>query len=201
MARPGQGLPVIQINLHHSKTATAILTKAIAEVPKIIALIQEPWINNNVVNGLGSCGKLFHSTSQDKIRTCIIIKGIHALFIPQVSTGDHTVIQARIPTEQDQDIQVVIGSIYMPYDSDDLPPSTEVVNILQFAKTRNMELLLGCDANSHHTGWGSTNTNQRGENLHNFIMTNELILFNRGSEPTFMDRRRQEFIDTIGTGT
>jgi hypothetical protein len=31
-------------------------------------------------------------------------------------------------------------------------------------------LMIGCDANSQHTSWGSTNTNNRGEYLFNYIM-------------------------------
>lgn len=40
------------------------------------------------------------------------------------------------------------------------------------------ELLLGCDANSHHVGLGSTNTNTRGEALSNFIMNGKLLILN-----------------------
>jgi len=61
-------------------------------------------------------------------------------------------------------------------------------------------LIVGCDANSHRTSWGSTNINNRGESLFNYIMANGLDIMNRGNKPTFFISNRQEMIDiTIAT--
>jgi hypothetical protein len=61
-------------------------------------------------------------------------------------------------------------------------------------------LIVGCDANSHHTSWGSTNINNRGESLLNYIMANGLDIMNRGNRPTFVMSNMQEVIDiTIAT--
>ena len=48
---------IIKINLHHSKSASAILTRSIAVVQTCIAIIQEPWLVKGAIKGLGSCGK------------------------------------------------------------------------------------------------------------------------------------------------
>jgi len=92
-------------------------------------------------------------------------------------------------------MDLLIGTAYMPYDSCDPPPQDNVKNLVAHAEEAGLELLLGCDANSHHVGWGNSNINPRGESLHDFILDKELI--NRGTEPTFMDARRQEVIDII----
>jgi len=42
---------------------------------------------------------------------------------------------------------------------------------------------------------GRANINPKGESLHDFIMRAGLKILNRGSEPTFMDCKRQEVID------
>jgi len=61
-------------------------------------------------------------------------------------------------------------------------------------------LIVGCDANSHHTSWGSTDINNRGESLFNCIMANGLDIMNRGNKPTFLASNRQEVVDiTIAT--
>ncbi|XP_032690767.1 uncharacterized protein LOC116853705, partial [Odontomachus brunneus] len=79
------------------------------------------------------------------------------------------------------------------------PPQDEIRRLVAYAEERELELFLGCDANSHHVGWGSTNINQREESLHNFVMGTGLIILNRGTTPTFRDSRREEVIDiTIG---
>ena len=56
-------------------------------------------------------------------------------------------------------------------------------------------LIIGCDANSHRTSWRSTNTNNRGESLFNYITANGLDIMNTGNRPTFVTSNRQEVID------
>jgi len=58
----------------------------------------------------------------------------------------------------------------MIYDSKDLSPQEGIKELVTYTEGRGLELFLGHDANSHHTKWGSTNINPRGENLHDFIM-------------------------------
>jgi len=60
--------------------------------------------------------------------------------------------------------------------------------------------MVGCDSNAHHTTWGSTNCNGRGEALTEFLNSTTLEIFNRGSEPTFCTSVRREVIDiTLGS--
>lgn len=63
-------------------------------------------------------------------------------------------------------------------------PPQEVVNLQRLAGAR--PLLLGCDANSRHTLWGSSETNERGESLFQFIINSKFRICNRGSTPTFI---------------
>jgi len=160
-----------------------------------IALIQEPWLLNNAIKGLSGCGTIFTPITQNKIRTCIAIKGLNAVFMPQLSSGDITVIQLRLNLTEGRHRDVLVGSVYMPYDAKDLPPPKEVKELVTHAQRGGLDVLLGCDANSHHLGWGSTDINPRGESLHDEVMETGLTILNRGSKPTFMDCRRQEVID------
>jgi hypothetical protein len=67
-------------------------------------------------------------------------------------------------------------------------------------RAEGTHLINGCDANTHHTSWGSTNINNRGESLFNYIMANGLDIMNKGNRPTFVTSNRQEVIDiTIAT--
>jgi hypothetical protein len=59
---------------------------------------------------------------------------------------------------------------------------------------------MGCDANAHHTLWGSTGSNPRGECLMEFLASSNLNVLNHGNEPTFVVCNRKEVIDlTLGT--
>jgi hypothetical protein len=52
----------------------------------------------------------------------------------------------------------------------------------------------------HHTAWGSTKCNGRGEALKEFLSSSNLEIFNRGNEPTFCTSVRQEVIGiTLGS--
>jgi len=61
-------------------------------------------------------------------------------------------------------------------------------------KLRN-GLVIGCDANAHHTQWGCPNNNDRGESLFDFILNSNLFLCNRGNVPTFITKACQTIID------
>ena len=50
------GLSIIQINLDHSKSASAVLQKSIAVMHTGISLTQEPWIKRDTFRGLGGWG-------------------------------------------------------------------------------------------------------------------------------------------------
>jgi hypothetical protein len=79
---------------------------------------------------------------------------------------------------------VIVGSAYMPYDSEDLPPQEEIKELVADASNKGLELLLGGDANSHHEVWGSTDVNPREESVLHSIMHTKLHILNRGREPT-----------------
>lgn len=75
-------------------------------------------------------------------------------------------------------------NIYMLYDSREPPLAPEVKELSHKARENKLNVLLGCDVNSHH----GSEYQRKGLCLHNFIMLERLL--NRGNESTCMDRRR-----------
>lgn len=69
---------------------------------------------------------------------------------------------------------------------------------MAYVSHKGLERLLGCDANSHHELWDSTDVNPRGESLFDFIMRTKLHILNREKESNFTDARRQELLDGDG---
>ncbi|XP_044766645.1 uncharacterized protein LOC123322723 [Coccinella septempunctata] len=90
--------------------------------------------------------------------------------------------------------ELVICSAYFPGDAM-FPPPNEVRKLVAFCRGKNLQLLVACDANSHHTTWGSTDINERGEHLFDFILEEALFVLNRGSVPTFVTKNRAEVLD------
>ena len=95
---------------------------------------------------------------------------------------------------------LVICSAYLPYDSEDPPPSKGFEVLVRYCEKENLHLVVGCDSTAHHSVWGSTNCNSREEALMEFLNTTNLEILNRGNEPTFCGGGRLEVIEiTLGS--
>src|SRR5690606_38058049 len=71
---------------------------------------------------------------------------------------------------------------------------------IEHSHSNNLKLLVGCDSNAHHTSWGSDSSNNRGKFLFEFLIGTNILVFNRGSEPTFVTSRYRTIIDlTFGS--
>lgn len=74
-------------------------------------------------------------------------------------------------------------------------PPHKLSEIVAYSVERKLQLIVGCDANAHHTVWGSSNNNTRGESLLQFISSEGLVVANIGNEPTFVTSARREVLD------
>jgi hypothetical protein len=96
--------------------------------------------------------------------------------------------------------RLVICYAYLPYDPEEPPPSKELEDLVGYCETEALYLVVGCDSNAHHSVWGSTNCNRRGEAWMEFLNYTNLEILNQGKEPTFCSRGRSEVINiTLGT--
>ena len=90
--------------------------------------------------------------------------------------------------------EITLGSAYLPYNDVESIPPRELDRLVMGCRAEGTHLIVGCDATSHHTSWGSTNINNRGESLFNYIMANGLDIMNRGNKPTFVTSNRKLLI-------
>lgn len=115
------------------------------------------------------------------------------ILLPQFCDGDiTTVLYTSIDGKNDE---LVLSSSYMPSDAKDKRPGNMVCDVVNFCSNTSRPLVLGCDTNSHHTLWGSSNINGYGEELLEFIASTNLEILNRGKEPTFVTKTRREVLD------
>lgn len=98
-------------------------------------------------------------------RTCIIIKKhLKALILPSLSNPDLTVVMIELAEKK----PLIIASAYMPHDEQATPAGVE--QLIQMYEGCKTSLLLGCDANCRQTVWGSSENNDRGESLIEYIL-------------------------------
>ena len=185
----------IQANLHHAVAASNMLCCKFAEDSITMALLQEPWIRNGTIKGLNINGcKLIYDGSSPNPRSAIVIKtNVNFLCLTEFTTADLVSVLLSIDTTGGVR-QVVFASAYFPGDDPDAPPG-KVCQLIQHCKNKNIQYIIGCDANAHHTVWGSSNVNNRGKFLFDYLCANDVEILNNGCKPTFINSVREEVLD------
>lgn len=188
-------LKIAQINLHHSKKATYTYCRDIKMRHTSITFIQEPWRRGSKIHGFGQLhNRLFYHKKGVCPRAAIHISpDVNALILNQLTDDD--LVTVRICRSQMEGGDFLIVSAYLPYDSPQPPPGPTLMGVLEFSKRERIPLLIGTDANSHHTIWGSSDINLRGEQLLQFLLSSDLMILNKGGRPTFGNSAREECID------
>lgn len=188
-------LHISQINLQHGKASTSLLGRELSKLHTSLALVQEPYVYKKRVRLLNlQHHNVFHKGGVENPRACIVVsKTIEAMKIEELCSRDCVAVTIKM----NLDVGVrdwVVASVYLPHDSD-IHPTLDMVNLVNWAERKKMPLIVGSDANSHHTAWGSSDVNDRGTELLNFILTSQLLVLNRGGSPTFVTSRRREVLD------
>ena len=178
-------LRCLQVNLHHAKAASDVAIRRFTSDDLDVVFIQEPWVHAGVIKGLNSKrGRLIYNNQHARPRAAILVNNnVTILPVSEFILGDLVAIWAKVPSLSGEH-EVILASAYLPGDTDEAP-TPEVRALVDFCRTRNLGWIIGCDANAHHTTWGSTGNNKRGEYLLEFISTNNINIANRGDEPTF----------------
>lgn len=86
----------------------------------------------------------FNACPDSKLRTCIVVKGLNAVFMPQLSCDNLTIIQVKLNLIQSQFLDVLIGC---PMISEN-HHLQEIKRLITYAENRGLD-------NSHHVklGW------------------------------------------------
>ncbi|XP_037931194.1 uncharacterized protein LOC119666005 [Teleopsis dalmanni] len=120
--------------------------------------------------------KLIYKRDIESPRTAILVnKNVNCIPIPDFIQRDLVSAIFEVPTECGTR-EIVIASAYFPGDADEAPPEA-VTNLVSYCKSNNLQFIIGCDANAHHTLWGSTNINRRGQMLLEYLSSSSHILF------------------------
>ena len=153
-------------------------------------MVQEPHTRSGRISNIDKNLRIF-SPDEDKYRVGIITsKNFPAWKLSQFTNEDQVTIATNIGNKT-----FVITSVYLPYDDPNLPPTTLLQDLVSLCSAKNWYLLIGTDANSHSTAWGSSNNNERGDALLNYVATTNLHICNTGNKPTFINNIREEVID------
>ena len=145
-------LGLAKINLQHSKVAFANLRRLLATMHTKIFLIQEPYYHLGI-KGLDTSWGYIHSVNgSNRSRACVYSrKDLNAMMLPQFSNEDMVSVQIKADRTQGT-LRFICCSLYLPFDGIIAPDI--LTRLIKFCSESNIPLLIGCDANSHHTIWG-----------------------------------------------
>ena len=174
---------LLQSNLQHSKGATSLIGHYIAMGQTSIYLLQKPWSDKGQIKDLGSMESSLYYKRDNYVnpRTCIYVnRQIEAYLKAQFCCRDLVAFKLVLKNEEGQDKPIVVSLAYLSYDSAEDLPTRELVELVEYCQREGLHLLVGCDANAHHTVWGSTDINRRGAHLLEYLTSTNLRILNRG---------------------
>ena len=136
MKKENPKLKVLQVNLHHSRAASAALCVAMRNCD--VALIQEPWIYKGEIRGLKEVsGELIYSRSIQHPRTCILVKkDFQILPLMHHCSRDLTAVKLKTSINGGPR-EIILGSAYLPYDDVKSPPPEELERLVTGCRAHN----------------------------------------------------------------
>jgi len=120
----------IQANLQHSIAASRVISRTVCVKGIDVALIQEPWYRKDRIRGLNIPGyALFSGSRTDRPHACILTRNEMAWLLPGFSCRDLVAALTQY-NEEGAERSLVVCSVYLPYDSEDPPPSKELEELM-----------------------------------------------------------------------
>lgn len=185
--RKSVGLDVLQINLQHSKLATAELTRRMTKAP-CIALCSEPWNYRGTLPGLGTLSVTTTSKEGVKRAAVVATKDVRLWPIDKYCNNDVVVVAVH-----HAEGVLVMVSWYWDINFDVIDPL--IIEVIRACQSQRIPLVIGGDSNAHSPLWGSPESNARGIKLEELMAANGLSALNEGTTPTFYSSRAESNID------
>ena len=151
-----------------------------------IYLIQEPYLRNGSPVGIP---KGYDAFGEKGSRAMIFApSSMNLVYSHEFSTLDITVCLINNGPSM-----TFIVSGYLDIHKEPIHPYLE--KLAEYVSLVNGKAILGLDSNSHSVLWNSDESNTRGLQVEEFIMSYDMTVCNQGYKPTFENYRSQTIID------
>ena len=201
---PIQAVPslrVLQINLNKSQAATAELGRLGLEGRFDVALIQEPYFrpNSKTLPGLSEQGFRACFAGNPPLSAILVTNPGLSLFSHQ-SLSDDSITVATISSTTDTFVFVSAYHKGKPRHAN-VGRNSNATDLLKLSSVIDSfpghKLCFGIDTNAYSYDWGSTEEDQRGVDLSEFLAADNITLLNDGHLATYCHQTTQasSFID------
>ena len=188
-------LHFLQINLNHCKNAMVELNNIINRQDIDIILIQEPYIFRNRIQNFSNRSWVVELNLVNEHARAAILhkKELDCFILNEFCTRDMSTVLLNINNRK-----TIVSSIYI--DNHTLEILNKMKDLLELARTKQYQVIIGGDFNAHSEFWGSSNPNSRGDEIAEFLSKMNLDIVNKGCKPTFKRVNCETIIDvTVAT--
>lgn len=147
-----------------------------------MALLQEPYTGSSGSMGMHAGVRIYQNTNvgEGKVKAAIAIfdHDLTVIQYPKLTTNNIVVVGIRTVAWE-----IILVSFYFEPDLTIEPYISQMENIVQTCRCRGV--IIGGDANSKSTWWGSLKTDDRGNDMAGALGDMGLYILNSGDTPTF----------------
>lgn len=185
-------LRIIQLNMHHAKSATYNLAQFVVQNKIDILLLQDPYTVNDKIVGFPTHWTIF-STPVELPLACIIVCSDLPIFALTAATNKWCVTVFL-----DLGPGFYISSLYCT-------PSTCILDTIStlrmlYSSININHIIIGTDSNARSNTWYDRIENSRGKIFCEFIFEQNLSIINTISGPTFNSAQGESWIDLTLAG-
>ena len=182
-----------QIIPHRCKAASYNMCKVTKNVRSGLVLAQEPWTYATKIRSKLRDWSLFQGIKKaNRPRACIYATpDLCCSRIPMFSNED--IVTVGVNNVCQSGDSFIFVSAYMA--AEEPAPPKLLKDLLVFTENEQIPTIVGTDANAHHTIWGSSDINPRGEDLLAYCVSADLNFCNVGNKPTSRTNTREEVLD------
>ena len=145
----GDKFKFAQLNLHRSNNPSLLFDRFCMMEKIDFALFQEPHCYNGTVTSLKSGSIVIDKRFVSPRAGIMVRKGHCFMVLNQFCSRDMITISVGCESHGSSE-NVLICSAYLP--GDDVLPN-EFIALMEYCLIHNEHLIVGCDANAHHTIW------------------------------------------------
>jgi len=137
----------MQSNVQHSFAASRLISRAVSVKGIYMTLIQELWYQEGIL-----ANRIFQYVpcSPQVEQIDLALEERDGLYATRIHLQGHSSSSYKY-NKEGAERRLVVCSAYLPYDSEDPPPSKELEELVRYSEYENLYLVLGCDSNAHHS--------------------------------------------------
>ena len=182
--------PCVQVNLNKASAATSVLSELLKQ-NDYIAFLSEPYTAFGKVCSMPKGYEVFHaSPGLGIVRAALVLpKVLSPIFLEHLSTPDCAVGMVRHDERNILLVSVYLDANIPVFDQEFL----EVV--LTYCDDHDCGIVMSMDSNAHSDLYSDVESDERGEQLEEFIFRHSFHVVNEGRVPTFETARASSIID------